>query len=148
MSLPILAPAYAVGKTDHGGGSGSRSPPSPPLLFLIYCWFLPPDSASEFWWLARTLRPAIVPDWAFPLSWAVVFIAHTGEGAYATILARRHHMPWHIAVSRAEMGYCASQLSIPQTAWVVAVTIFGIPVLSRLRHLIKLARIESIMKGN
>jgi hypothetical protein len=37
---------------------------------------------------------------------------------------------------------------IPQTAWVTAVTIFGFPVLLRLRHLIKQARIESIMKGN
>lgn len=48
--------------------------------------------------------------------------------------------------------FCASQPStltrVPQMAWVSAGTIFGFPVLSRLRHLIKQARIESIMKGH
>jgi hypothetical protein len=36
----------------------------------------------------------------------------------------------------------------PQAAWVGTATIFGFPVLFRLRHLIKQARIESIMKGH
>ena len=35
-----------------------------------------------------------------------------------------------------------------QTAWVGFTTIFGVPVLMRLRRLIKQARIESIMKGH
>ena len=39
-------------------------------------------------------------------------------------------------------------LMVSQSAWVSFATIFGMPVLIRLRHLIKQARIESIMKGN
>jgi tryptophan-rich sensory protein len=69
------------------------------LLLLIYGTYVPPDSTSKFWWLARTLRPAVFPDWFFPPIWAFVYIAHAGEGVYATTLARKHHMPWHIAVS-------------------------------------------------
>lgn len=29
----------------------------------------------------------------------IAVIGHGGEAAYATFLAYRHHMPWHIAVS-------------------------------------------------
>ena len=70
------------------------------LLLLIYTTIAPPDShGSKFWWLARTLCPGIFPEWAPRPIWAFVVIAHSAEGLYATILARRHHMPWHIAVS-------------------------------------------------
>jgi hypothetical protein len=105
------------------------------LLLLIYTSSAPPpytysNHASKFWWLARTICPGIFPDWMIPLSWTFVVIAHVGEGAYAATRAYKHHMPWHIA-----------------TAWVGTATIFGFPVLMRLRHLIKQARIESIMKG-
>jgi len=101
------------------------------LLFLIYTSSVPPHSDDGFWWLAHALRPGIFPDWIFPPIWAFVFIVHAGEGVYAATLARKHHMPWHIAI-----------------AWVSATTMFGLPVLARLRNLIKTARIESIMKGN
>ncbi|KAN0118997.1 hypothetical protein V8E52_004769 [Russula decolorans] len=100
------------------------------LLFLIYTSSAPPDSDSKFWWPARTICPGIVPDWIIPLSWAFVAIVHTGEGVYTATLAYKHHMPRNIAM-----------------AWVGTATIFGFPVLMRLRHLIKQARIESIMKG-
>jgi hypothetical protein len=72
------------------------------LLLLIYTSSAPaPDSDSnpKFWWLARTLCPGLVPSWMVPFSWAIVAIAHIGEGAYAATLTYRHHMPWHIAVS-------------------------------------------------
>lgn len=70
------------------------------LLLLIYTTIAPPDShGSKFWWLARTLCPGIFPEWAPRPIWAFVVVAHSAEGLYATTLARRHHMPWHIAVS-------------------------------------------------
>jgi hypothetical protein len=73
------------------------------LLLLIYISSAPrPDSNlnhAKFWWLARTICPGIFPSWMIPLSWAIVVIAHTGEGAYAATLTYKHHMPWHIAVS-------------------------------------------------
>ncbi|KAI0288592.1 hypothetical protein BC826DRAFT_1037161 [Russula brevipes] len=100
------------------------------LLLLIYTTSVPPNSKGDFWWLARTLR-AIVPDALFPPIWAFVCVVHLSEGAYAATLTHKHHMPWHIA-----------------TAWVSSATIFGLPVLLRLRRLIKQARIESIMKGS
>jgi hypothetical protein len=37
---------------------------------------------------------------------------------------------------------------VSQMGWISLTTIFGMPVLIRLRHLVKQARIESIMKGN
>ncbi|KAF8465142.1 hypothetical protein DFH94DRAFT_783941 [Russula ochroleuca] len=103
------------------------------LLFQVYVSSMPHDSSSnaKFWWLARTLRPGVFPDWIFSPIWAFIVIVHSSEGAYVATLARKHHMPWHIAM-----------------AWVTTGTIFGFPVLLRLRHLIKQARIESIMKGN
>jgi len=101
------------------------------LLLLIYATSMPPDSHGNFWWLARTLRPGIFPDWTIRPLWCFVFIAHSMEGFYAGSLARKHNMPWHIAM-----------------AWVGTVTIFGFPVLLRLHRLIQQARIESIMKGN
>ncbi|KAH9961893.1 hypothetical protein BC827DRAFT_1130937 [Russula dissimulans] len=114
------------------------------LLLLIYTTSAPapaphrhppnpqPSLRSNFWWLARTLRyGGFFPDVLFPSIWAFVCVVHLGEGAYAATLARRHHMPWHIAI-----------------AWVGSATVFGLPVLLRLRHLIKQARIESIMKGH
>jgi len=110
------------------------------ILLLIYTTSAPilphhhhhDDSNFYFWWLARTLRyGGFFPDVFFPTVWAFTCVVHLGEGFYAATLARRHHMPWHIAV-----------------AWVASATIFGLPVLLRLRHLIKQARIESIMKGH
>ncbi|KAF8497782.1 hypothetical protein F5888DRAFT_1906566 [Russula emetica] len=105
------------------------------LLLLIYTTGVPAppdvDSNPKFWWLARTICPGIFPNWMIPLSWTFVTIVHGGEGVYAATLAYKHHMPWRIT-----------------TAWVGATTIFGFPVLMRLRHLIKQARIESIMKGH
>lgn len=127
------------------------------LFFQTYVSCVPQDSGSSsyatFWWLARTLRPGILPDWIFPPIWAFIVIVHSSEGVYAATLARKHHMPLHIAVSSpySVMGYCASQPSTDmdlQMAWVSTVTIFGFPVLLRLRQLIKQARIESIMKGH
>jgi len=53
----------------------------------------------DLWWLARTLRyGGFFPDVFFPAVWAFVCIVHLGEGLYAATLARRHHMPWYIAV--------------------------------------------------
>jgi len=104
------------------------------FLLLIYTSSAPPPDSehhARFWWLARTICPGIVPTWMIPFSWAFAIIVHTGEGAYTATLAYKHHMPWHIA-----------------TAWVGTATIFGFPVLMRLRCLIKQARIESIMKGH
>jgi hypothetical protein len=74
------------------------------LLLLIYTSSVPspPDSNpnhADFWWLARAICPGFVPSWMIPLSWAIVAIAHTGEGVYAATLTYKHHMPWHIAVS-------------------------------------------------
>lgn len=121
------------------------------LLLLIYTSSAPPDSDANHWWLARTLCPGIFPSWIIPLSWMIAVIGHGGEAAYATFLAYRHHMPWHIAVSptiHRLPRVAAVPNIVPQTAWVGAVTIFGFPVLMRLRRLIKQARIDSIMKGN
>ncbi|KAI0299974.1 hypothetical protein B0F90DRAFT_1630535 [Multifurca ochricompacta] len=101
------------------------------LLLLIYGTYMPQNPDGKFWWLARTLRSSIFPDAFFPPTWAFVYVAHFAEGAYAATLARKHQMPWHIGA-----------------AWVGSTTIFGLPVLLRLRSLIKQARIESIMKGN
>jgi hypothetical protein len=69
------------------------------LLLLIYATSMPPDSHGKFWWLARTLRPGIFPDWTIRPLWWFVYVAHSVEGFYAVSLARKHHMPWHIAVS-------------------------------------------------
>ena len=72
-------------------------------------------------------------------------------------LARKHHMPWPIAVRIiflfrfvASLYWLRLNLTywVSQTAWVSFATVFGFPVLMRLRHLIKQARIESIMKGH
>ncbi|KAI9451592.1 hypothetical protein F5148DRAFT_539432 [Russula earlei] len=104
------------------------------LLFLIYTTCAPPRGGrptAPFWWLAHALRHDVFPDALFPAVWAFVLVVHGAEGAYAATLARKHRMPWHIAA-----------------AWVGSVTVFGLPVLLRLRHLIKQERIESIMKGH
>ena len=79
------------------------------VLLLIYTSSAPPppspDSAADsshvtkFWWLARTLVPGIFPKWIIPPIWAFTFLVHGGEGAYMATLVRKHHMPWHIAVS-------------------------------------------------
>jgi hypothetical protein len=71
------------------------------LLFQVYVSSMPHDSSSnaKFWWLARTLRPGVFPDWIFSPIWAFIVIVHSSEGAYVATLARKHHMPWHIAVS-------------------------------------------------
>jgi len=100
------------------------------LLFLIYGTSMPSNSQGAFWWLARTLRPKVFPDVLFTASWVFVVVSHASEGLYATFLARKHRMPWNIGA-----------------AWVVSTTIFGFPVLMRIRRLIKEARIESIMRG-
>jgi len=101
------------------------------LLFLIYTTSVPEHTTSHFWWLARTLRYHVFPAAFFTAVWVFVGVAHGSEGVYAATLARKHHMPWHIAM-----------------AWVGFTTLFGVPVLMRLRRLIKQARIESIMKGH
>jgi Domain of unknown function (DUF4499) len=69
------------------------------LLLLIYASSMPPDPKGSFWWLARTLRPGIFPDWTIRPIWAFVYIVHFAEGLYGASLARKHNMPWHIAVS-------------------------------------------------
>jgi hypothetical protein len=112
---------------------------------------MPPDPQGSFWWLARTLRPGIFPDWTIRPIWAFVYIVHFAEGLYGASLARKHNMPWHIAVSVPLFSFALAadpDLGFPQTAWVGAVTIFGFPVLLRLHRLIQQARIESIMKGH
>lgn len=79
------------------------------LLLQTYVSYVPQDSSSSsyatFWWLARTLRSGILPDWIFPPIWAFIVIVHSAEGVYVATLARKHHMPWHIAVSS---PHCAS----------------------------------------
>ncbi|KAI9431587.1 hypothetical protein H4582DRAFT_2005523 [Lactarius indigo] len=100
------------------------------LLLFTYGTCMPSNPQGAFWWLARTLRSRVIPDAFFPLTWAIVVILHVSEGLYATTLVRKHRMPWNIGA-----------------AWVVSVTIFGLPVLMRIRRLVKEARIESIMKG-
>ena len=67
------------------------------LLFLIYSTSVPPHSTSKFWSLARALRH-VFPHWVFIAAWAFVGVAHTSEGLYVVTLARKHHMPWPIAV--------------------------------------------------
>ena len=71
------------------------------LLFLTYTTLVPQHSTCNFWWLARVLRYDTFPDAVFPAVWAFVCIVHVAEGAYAATLARKHNMPWHIAVRRA-----------------------------------------------
>ena len=70
-------------------------------------------------------------------------------------LARKHHMPWPIAVRIiflfrfvASLYWLRLNLTywVSQTAWVSFATVFGSPVLMSLLILIKQARIESIMK--
>ncbi|KAH9057367.1 hypothetical protein EDB87DRAFT_1675754 [Lactarius vividus] len=100
------------------------------LILFIYGTCMPSNPKGAFWWLASTLRPRVFPDGFFPVTWVIVVIIHVGEGLYATTLARKHRMPWNIAA-----------------AWVASATIFGFPVLMRIRRLVKEARIESIMKG-
>jgi hypothetical protein len=82
------------------------------ILLLIYTSSAPPPDSSadsshhvtKFWWLARTLVPGIFPKWILPPIWAFTFIVHGGEGVYMATLVRKHHMPWHIAVSLSVMG--------------------------------------------
>ena len=68
------------------------------LLFLIYTTSVPEHTTSHFWWLARTLRYHVFPAALFTAVWAFVGVVHASEGVYAATLARKHHMPWHIAV--------------------------------------------------
>ena len=68
------------------------------LLFLIYTTSVPEHTTSNFWWLARTLRYHVFPAALFTAVWAFVGVVHASEGVYAATLARKHHMPWHIAV--------------------------------------------------
>jgi len=70
------------------------------LLLQIYTSIAPPpgSGSQSFWWLAHTICPGIFPNWFIHLGWAIVIVAHTGEGVYAATLAYKHHMPWHIAV--------------------------------------------------
>jgi len=100
------------------------------MLFLIYSTYLPPNSKGVFWWLARTLRSIEFLDSIVFPAWVFTFIVHSAEGVYAATLMRKHRMTWPIGM-----------------AWVISTTIFGFPVLMRLRRLVKQARIESIMKG-
>jgi len=100
------------------------------LLLLIYGTCMPSNPQSVFWWLASKLRPRVFSDAFFTATWVFVVVVHASEGLYATTLARKHRMPWNIGA-----------------AWVASVTIFGFPVLMRIRRLIKEARIESIMRG-
>ncbi|KAI0263637.1 hypothetical protein BC834DRAFT_827346 [Gloeopeniophorella convolvens] len=101
------------------------------LALLVYGTYVPPNSTSAFWWLARFLRSTIVPDWYITGSWWFVYIAHSLEALYTTSLVYKHRTPLHIGA-----------------AWVFANLIFGYPVIARLRLRIKEARINSIMKGN
>jgi hypothetical protein len=71
------------------------------LLFLMYTTSVPQHSTCNFWWLARVLRYDTFPDALFPAVWAFVGIVHVAEGVYAATLARKHNMPWHIAVRQA-----------------------------------------------
>jgi len=100
------------------------------LLLLIYGTSMPSNPQGAFWWPARVLRTKLFPDAFLTASWVFVIVAHGGEGLYVTTLARKHRMPWSIGA-----------------AWVVSTTLFGFPVLMRIRRLIKEARIESIMRG-
>jgi len=100
------------------------------LLLLIYGTCMPSNSQGVFWWLARKLRPGVFPDALFTASWVFVIVVHAGEGLYATTLAHKHRMSWSVGA-----------------AWVASATIFGFPVLMRIRRLVKEARIESIMRG-
>ncbi|KAH9051345.1 hypothetical protein EDB83DRAFT_2676473 [Lactarius deliciosus] len=82
-------------------------------------------------WITSSLLLLLIYGTCMPSNpQGVVVILHVGEGLYATTLARKHRMPWNIGA-----------------AWVTSVTIFGFPVLMRIRRLVKEARIESIMKG-
>lgn len=126
------------------------------VLFLIYSTIVPEDTTSHFWWLARTVRYHLFPPALFTAAWLIVLAFHTAEGVYAATLARKHRMPWHIAVRVLPRHFFFFELSLrlgltwdsSQTAWVGFTTVFGAPVLLRLRHHIKQARIESIMKGH
>ena len=69
------------------------------LLLLIYGTCMPSNSQSAFWWVARKLRPGVLPDAFFTATWVFVIVVHAGEGLYATTLARKHHMPWNVGVS-------------------------------------------------
>lgn len=100
------------------------------LLFLIYGTCMPSNPQGAFWWLASKLRPRVFSDGFFTATWVFVIVVHVGEGLYATTLARKHRMPWTVGA-----------------AWVASVTVFGFPVLRRIRRLVKEARIESIMRG-
>jgi Domain of unknown function (DUF4499) len=67
------------------------------LFFLLYTTSIPQHSTSSFWSLAHYVHN-IFSDTFFNAVWAIVGIVHLGEGAYATMLARKHNMPWHAAV--------------------------------------------------
>lgn len=123
------------------------------LLFLIYGTCMPPNPQGAFWWLASKLRPRVFSDGFFTATWVFVIVAHVGEGLYATTLARKHRMPWNVAVRVFSCFLLENKTvwhdstRIPQAAWVASVTIFGFPVLRRIRRLVTEARIESIMRG-
>jgi hypothetical protein len=102
------------------------------LLLLTYASLAPSDSDSnpnhhhaKFWWLAHVLCPGIFPTWFIPLSWGFTIIAHAGEGLYATSLAYKHHMPWHIAVSFFFTPFHTQSRASHKTAMLCAVMSFN-----------------------
>src|SRR6266850_2983437 len=84
------------------------------LLLLIYTMNMPPHSTSYFWLPARMLR-YIFPNVLFRAVWVFACVMGISEGVYAAYLARKHQMPWHIAVRGAFCTLIPLRLSL--TLW-------------------------------
>ena len=86
------------------------------LLFLIYSTSVPPHSAFKFWSLGRapsdtSSRIGILPSGG--CSWVWVWVSCTpGMACMWFTLARKHHMPWPIAVRIIFLFRCSGPLLV------------------------------------
>ncbi|KAI0065160.1 hypothetical protein BV25DRAFT_1868922 [Artomyces pyxidatus] len=101
------------------------------ILLLCYVTFTPAHDPAPYWGPAHLLRGTIAVPLIRSLSWAFVVLMHGGEAVYAALLAKKHRMPWNVAIS-----------------YVLGIFVWGYPVLFDVRRRIQAARIDSIMKGN
>ena len=69
------------------------------ILLLLYCTYAPIDDPAPWWDPARFLRSTIAPAWVVKGAWGLVFVLHSLEGVYTAHMARKHKMPFSVAVS-------------------------------------------------
>ncbi|ETW76764.1 hypothetical protein HETIRDRAFT_327988 [Heterobasidion irregulare TC 32-1] len=100
------------------------------ISFLVYTTYAPVNDPSPVWAVGQFLHSLVGGQTTMAFIWVFLGVVHAGEGLYATLLAKKHQMPFSTAIS-----------------YITAITIFGYPVLLDLRSRIQTARIESIMKG-